>query len=584
MISAKPAPNCIDRFARRLGRVALAELPAWQLLTIAAAAGLLWAASLFDWSFVAGRHAFWQFPMGIDMQLVLAAYFYYVQSPWQLPLFYISALGAPAGTNVIFTDVVPIIALFGKLIHSFTGAIVNLYGAYLFLCFALPGVMMTLVLIATKTRYALAAILGAIFANAMPALLWRWGDIALEAQFLLIGALALYLFSLRKHGSRGAAAAWIGYLALTYLTNIYLFAMVGAVWLCAMVQRRLDRLATTPQTLATGALTVALIMMLIALGGQFGAGGGLPFAEYGQYSMNLLSPFFPQHSGLFPGMAGVVDATGGQYEGFNYLGSGLLLASLLVLPAGASWFRRNAQRHVALLVTFAALTAFAISNRVFVGHWLLLNLPMPHYLNPVLGIFRSSGRFFWPIGYALIAVVVVLAFRRPRPVIVCYLIGAAILQLLDVQPLREHIIASIAAGPGREELDPNQVARLVARARLVEVAPSFQCSAKFEQSSANMELMLAAARANVPTNTVYLARQSYGLSLRDVLRSPARAGQMLRVRRSEYCRHEIERARRGGGPGDVFVLLSDRPRQQQMAPGMTCSQLSWARYCQRSGE
>jgi hypothetical protein len=58
----------------------------------------------------------------------------------------------------------------------------------------------------------------------------------------------------------------------------------------------------------------------------------------------------------------------------------------------------------------------------------------------------------------------------------------------------------------------------------------------------------------------------------------------LRARRSEYCRHEIERARRGGGPGDVFVLLSDRPRQQQMAPGMTCSQLSWARYCQRSGE
>jgi hypothetical protein len=37
------------------------------------------------------------------------------------------------------------------------------------------------------------------------------------------------------------------------------------------------------------------------------------------------------------------------------------------------------------------------------------------------------------------------------------------------------------------------------------------------QVSANMQLMLAAARADVPTNTVYLARQSYGLGLRDLL-------------------------------------------------------------------
>lgn len=583
MIGGEPAAN-LGSLARRLERVVLAELPAWQLLALAAAAGLLWAASLFDWSFVIGQHAFWQFPMGIDMQVTLAAYFYYVQSPWQLPLFYIAALGNPTGTNVIFTDIVPIVALAGKLIHSLTGATVNLYGAYLVLCFALPGMMMTLVLIATKTRYALAAITGAIFANAMPALLWRWGDIALEAQFLLIGALALYLLSLRKPAWRGPAAAWIGYLALAYLANIYLFAMVGAIWLCAVVQRRLNGLATTRQGFATGLLTLALVTILIALGGQFGAGGGLPFAEYGHYSMNLLSPFAPQESGVFPAMGGIVDATGGQYEGFNYLGVGLLLVSLLVLPAEAGWLRRNARRHVALLITFVALTAFAISHRVFIGHLLLLEAPMPHYLNPVLGIFRSSGRFFWLIGYAQIAVVVVLAFRRPRPVIVLYLLSAAILQLIDVQPLRERIIASIAAGPAAEELDHNQVARLVAGRHLIEVVPSFQCSANAKQMSANMEVMLAAARADVPTNTVYLARQSYGLGLRDVLRSPSRAAQMLRARRSEYCTHELEQAQNGGVPGEVFVLLSDEPRQPQMAAGIACSPLSWARSCERPGK
>ena len=186
------------------------------MLVLAAGVGIIWAASLFDWAFVTGWHAFWQFPKGtiggagqVDMANVLVGYLYYVQSPWHLPLFYVSALGTPTGTNVIFMDVVPIVALVGKLIHSLTGAMVNLYGGYLFLCFVLPGVMMTLVLIAARIRYALAAVIAAIFANAMPALLWRWGHIALQSHYLLIGALALYLFSLKQPAWHRVAIVWI---------------------------------------------------------------------------------------------------------------------------------------------------------------------------------------------------------------------------------------------------------------------------------------------------------------------------------------------------------------------------------------
>lgn len=591
MIREKLAASSLGSFAKRFGRVVLAELPAWQLLVLAAAVSTLWAASLFDWSFVAGRDAFWQFPKGTisrsqtDMAQVLVAYFYYVQSPWHLPLFYVSALGTPTGTNVIFMDVVPVVALFGKLIHSLAGATINPYGAYLFLSFALPGVMMTLVLIAAKVRCALAAIIGAIFANTMPALLWQWGHVALESHFLLIGALALYLFSLKERAGRGLVAAWIAWLALAYLTNIYLFAMVGTVWLCAVIQQRLNGLTTTREVLGVGALTVAVVTTVIALIGQFGAGGGLPFGRYGYFSMNLLSPFMPQQSGLLPRLGGVIDATNGQYEGFNYLGLGLLLSSILVLPIEAGWLRRNLQRHVALLVAFAALTAFAISHRVFAGHWLLFELPMPRLLNFVLGIFRSSGRFFWLIGYTQIAIVVILAFRRAQPIIVLCLAGAAILQIFDVQPLREQIIASIAAGPATEELDRDQVTHLVTRARLIEVVPSFQCYTNAKQKRANMELMLAAARANVPTNTVKNARETYGLTLLDVLRAPGHHFlTMVNARAVADCRQEIEAARRGGHPGDVFVLLSDRPRQQEMAPSITCSPLSWARYCERPKE
>jgi hypothetical protein len=269
---------------------------------------------------------------------------------------------------------------------------------------------------------------------------------------------------------------------------------------------------------------------------------------------------------------------------------GLLLASLFVLPAEAAWLRRNLRRHVSLLVAFSVLTAFAISHRVFAGHLLLFELPLPQYIIWALGIFRSSGRFFWLIGYAQMAIVIVLGFRRAQPVMALCLLGAAILQLFDVQPLREQIVASIAAGPGTEELEDSEIAHLIARARHVEVVPSFQCVNRDQQQEkmerANIELMLATARINVPTNTVYSGRPFglFGVSLFDVMHAPSRAKEMLRARRDDYCKQELEQARSGGRPGDVIVLLSDRPRTEEMAPGVTCSPLSWARYCVRSKE
>ncbi|MBO0735856.1 MAG: hypothetical protein J2P48_04705 [Alphaproteobacteria bacterium] len=519
-----------------------------------------------------------------DMAAPFAAYLYYLQSPWHLPLFYLHTLGAPAGVNAIFTDFVPIVALMGKVIHGITGVVVNLYGAYFFLCFVLSGIAMTALLIAARVRYALAAMVGAVFAGTAPILLWRWGHMPHTSQFLLIGALALYLFSLQKRAWRGVQATWIAYLTLAYLTNIYLFAMVGTVWLCALIQRRLNGLAQTQEVLANGVLAVALVSMVIAVGGQFGSGGQLPFSrDYGQASMNLLSPFVPQESGWFPGLGGAIDATGFQYEGFNYLGLGLLLATVLILPAELRWLRRNLKRHVALLVAFTAFTAFAVSNRVFVGHWLLFELPIPHYLDRLLGIFRGSGRFFWLIYYAQMAIVLVLGFRRAQPTIALCLAGAAIVQLYDVQPLREQIIASIAAAPGPEMFDPTQLARVIAGARQVDVVPSFQCSDwKRDLTRANAEIMLASARANIPINSVYLARYSYGLTIGDVLRQPSHAGEMLVVRHEDYCRQEMERARSGGGrPGDVVILLSDQPRPEDIVAGVVCAPLSWARYCRR---
>ena len=59
--------------------------------------------------------------------------------------------------------------------------------------------------------------------------------------------------------------------------------------------------------------------------------------------MNLLSPFFPQRSGIYSSLRdAMVDATGGQYEGFSYLGLGILMLLLMTLPWQVGKLREDA--------------------------------------------------------------------------------------------------------------------------------------------------------------------------------------------------------------------------------------------------
>ena len=58
------------------------------------------------------------------------------------------------------------------------------------------------------------------------------------------------------------------------------------------------------------------------------------------FSMNLLSPFWPQRSGVFGADLPILDGTGGEYQGYNWLGAGVMLLLLVALGRAAIRGRR----------------------------------------------------------------------------------------------------------------------------------------------------------------------------------------------------------------------------------------------------
>src|SRR5208282_5141661 len=341
-------------------------------------------------------------------------------SPWGWPLLHVPNLGFPAGANIFWIDAVPIVALIAKLLAGIVHGPLNLLGFYLFACLVMPGIAMTWITWLAGHRHLLATITASAIADAAPTLLYRWGHTALMAQFLIVSALGLYLLSLYRPSKRRVSAAWLGLLAVTLLTAAYLFAMIGACWMAALLQRRLNGVASTAYLAMEALAAVSLVLVLMLLTGILTLGAGaanlhdLGNYGFGGFSTNLGSLFVPQMSGVVPGLAQYRIGRGMQYEGFGYVGTGTLLLLVASLPRGVGWLWAAPRRHAALMAVLAGSLLFALSNHIYLGNHLLFSAPLPDPVLRLFNLFRSSGRFVWLPGYAIMAGSIVLALRGPR--------------------------------------------------------------------------------------------------------------------------------------------------------------------------
>jgi hypothetical protein len=491
------------------------QRPLKLLLAASLLAACAYCARLFDLDFLLGTSTYWSNPRGVvghswaDIPTALSGYFFFQRDVWQLPLFHVTNLGAPLGMNIIFTDSIPWVALAGRLAFQATGVPVNLYGAWTGLCFVASAMSMTALVATLGQRSLAAAAMATVAGMSMPALLIRWGHMSLMAQFEITLALIFYLRN--RHSNRPWAlfARAAGLTLLALWTHTYLFAMVGVIVLATIAQAAFNRALRWP---STAAILVGLAIVsggVIVLSGHLhsrgdlGTGGSSDF-----FTMNLLSPVLPQRSGLIPPFQQIiVDATGTQYEGFSYLGAGVLLLLVATIVPQLRTLRSGLTRHPCLCVLFLGFTLFALSNAIYLGPLRLAYLPLPTFIMQFASMFRSTGRFFWPVMYSITALAIAAVlphYGRRGALLLC---AAAVLQWIDAAPLRQALAASTHA-PEKPHIDLTAWQDAMVRHRSIRVLPQDFClagTAEWDKQVA-MQLQLLAGVANRPINTVYAAR------------------------------------------------------------------------------
>jgi len=459
-------------------------------------------------------------PYGADPAQQIVAQRYFLSQPWHWSVLHVDRLMQPWGINLAIADGIPLAALVAKFLRPILPHFDQVGTLWLALCWALQPASAIFALRGADERRLMPAICVAILASCQPTFLARFNHASLSAHFFLLVLLGCYLRALR--GSNAAiwwGCAVAGILLLVHPYLLFMGLAFPAATCCTLLCRGDRRWRVALTALMSAVALVFLVAALLGLtrGGNAGA--------YGFHTLNLAGLVYPARSGLFPGFPiEAVDATGGQSEGYAYLGAGLLLL-LAVACSRPCLMWRAVKAHIGLLLACGVLTLLALSNKVYFFHTEILHI---HAATHALDGFRASGRFIWVATYTLLVGVVLLALRgRPAWARVCLPL-AALLSIADASALLARDRDFISA-PAAWMFDPDRMRQLLRAHDSLTVLPPNACIAGINMGL--MQPLWLAAETQMKTNTMYLGRVVHPKScdVASALTQPPAPGELILV-------------------------------------------------------
>ena len=376
---------------------------------------------------------------GVDPFKDYVGWMFFRNSPWTFPIGLNPTYGLDFSNSIVFSDSIPLMAFLFKAIRFALPETFQYLGIWTLICFVLQTYFAWLV-IGLMTQNNWLKLLACVILVFAPPMLWRVNQhTALVAHFMILAAFYLVLSPDRTSKIWTKGLFWALLLSATVLTHFSLFVMVAALWAANLVDQiifsKANRLTNLKYSVLQLIFIGPLIVFLMWQAGYFAvssASGSL--GGYGFFRMNLLSPFDPKGWSYIMRTLPLPSDYG---EGYMYFGLGLLL----LWPFALYQFIRNVdlrrickqtlKQHVFLVIALLLLALFAITNHIAIGRKELV-FEISGAVYAAASIFRASGRFFWPMFYALNLTCIFLVIRGYKRDIALFLLGfACVLQIVD---------------------------------------------------------------------------------------------------------------------------------------------------------
>lgn len=367
---------------------------------------------------------------------------FFRRSDWYFPLGLTDQLAYPLKTSVIYTDSIPIFAVFFKLFRSILPRQFQYFGIWGLLCFVLQGYYAAKIL-GERSSSKTVILAGSVFFIVSPIMISRmYYHTALAAHWLIL--LAIYFYSKHEKEYRDIFRPVMQWGILGILIgsiHLYFVPMCGAILLgyilCSIWKERKIRIRFFYPGIS---FSVGLFLTIYLLGG-FSSGADTGTNNLGLFSFNLNAFLNPMSYSTLLKNTSLWNwpfYTQGQYEGFSYLGMGIILlcACGIVLMIRNIFRRRKPSVYQVMTVLMSiGLIVLAASPTITWNDKLLLQLPYSSTIYKYWGIFGSCGRMAWPVVYFLMifGITSIGDMKWKRKEISCVvLILACLVQVVDL--------------------------------------------------------------------------------------------------------------------------------------------------------
>ena len=412
----------------------------------------------------------WLFNTDMDLKQHYIGWCHYRMSDWHFPVGLIDTLSYPTSVSVIFTDSIPLLALFFKLFRGVLPIHFQYFGLFGFVSFMLMGGISSLVVMSLLAGESgrseetssvapgmIALISSPVYILGSTVLQRMFYHTALGAQWIIL--LALYIWFNRHGYSRRRILLSYGLMGLLCVgIHTYYVPMVGSILLAACIENCVTQVRREKhlwphlfgEAVNLFAFCFAGLLTLYVFGAFYGESGGVD-EGFGSFVINLNTFINPLYGSVILKPMKLYYAW--QYEGYAYLGLGVFILAAFGLvymvkslkKAGIKKYLKEHVRFSAALAVIMADTLLAMIPIVTFGGVKLFGIPLPRVIRNAMGIFRSNGRFIWVPMYLITTGALCYAYRqlsemfgqreKGGKIIIKAMVFLVLLQVLDATPV-----------------------------------------------------------------------------------------------------------------------------------------------------
>lgn len=406
----------------------------------------------------------WLFTGG-DLTQHYIGWLFYRQSEWHMPFGLIDGLLGDISFSCMYTDSIPLFAVFFKLLSPILPETFQYFGLWGLLCFILNGTCSSL-LIYRFNKNPLFCLFGSLIFILCPAVLHRmYGHEALAGHFVIIIAMLLWFYQNHTWKKKWMqkwmpAILWGALGILAVYTHMYYLPMVYCFLLAAMIVDFSKYKNIFRAISSFVSITVCALIALAAVGAFYGDGSQAAYG-LGLTSANL-NTFW---NGMVVGASGIFagEAAAGssilaefpheywQFEGFAYLGLGVIFAVLISIIICFIHFDKHDQKFfsavkltfikykwhiIPSVIVFIIAMFFAVSPICTFNDKTIYSIEYPQQITDFLGIFRASGRFAWVADYLIFTAVLFILSKINKKRTMFFVLSICLaLQLFDLKEL-----------------------------------------------------------------------------------------------------------------------------------------------------